>query len=421
MMRILIASTHRTLVGGVEKYLQALIPGLLDRGHDVGFLYEYTADPRMEQMFQPPAPIRTWCVAELGVATALRSIAEWRPDVVYCHGLDGAESVAIESALLDRYPVVLYVHNYDRTCATGRKCFSFPQIQSCTRRLGPACLLLHYPRRCGGLHPGIMWKRYRRHTQLNARLPDHRAILVASSHMHAELLRNGARPETLHLAPLPTTDVVPQTTPPRPKSFTGRILFVGRLTDVKGAGHLILAIPRAAEKLGRPLTLTIAGDGAEGPRLQEMSARLGVAVEFAGWVQTPEKLNLMRQSDLLAVPSLWPEPFGLVGIEAGCVGLPAAAYAIGGIQDWLLPAETGESAPSDPPTVDGLAEAIVRALASPEHYARLCHGAWQFARRFTLENHLAQLEPILQVRSPGLESSPSAASPQPTLVTPHHE
>jgi glycosyltransferase involved in cell wall biosynthesis len=415
MMRILIASAHRNLIGGVEKYLQALIPGLLDRGHDVGFLYEYPADPAKEQVHPPATPLRTWCVAELGVPAVLNSVAQWRPDIVYCHGLDGAESVSLESALLDRYPGVLYVHNYDRTCATGRKCFSFPKIQACTRQLGPACLLLHYPRRCGGLHPGTMWRRYQRHTQLNSRLPDHRAILVASSHMHAELQRNGAKPETLHLVPLPTTDVVPQPTLPRPKSFTGRILFVGRLTDVKGADHLIQAIPKAAEKLGRPLTLTIAGDGAEGPKLREMSARLGVAVEFAGWVQTPEKLNLMRQSDLLAVPSLWPEPFGLVGIEAGCVGLPAAAYAIGGIQDWLLPGETGESAPSDPPTVEGLAEAIVRALASPEHYARLCRGAWQFAQRFSLENHLAQLEPIL-----GVESS-LQPTPRPTSVAMHHE
>jgi glycosyltransferase involved in cell wall biosynthesis len=210
---------------------------------------------------------------------------------------------------------------------------------------------------------------------------------------------------------LPTTDVVPQAAPPRPKSFTGRILFVGRLTDVKGADYLIQAIPKAAEKLGRPLTLTIAGDGAEGPKLREMSARLGAAVEFRGWVQTPEKLKLMRQSDLLAVPSLWPEPFGLVGIEAGCVGLPGAGYAIGGIQDWLVPGETGESAPGNPPTVDGLAEAMARALASPEHYARLSQGAWKLAQRYSLENHLAQLEPILGVES----------SLQPTPVATHHE
>jgi glycosyltransferase involved in cell wall biosynthesis len=104
----------------------------------------------------------------------------------------------------------------------------------------------------------------------------------------------------------------------------------------------------------------------------------------------------MRQADLLAVPSVWPEPFGLVGIEAGSIGLPAVAYAVGGIPDWLLPGQSGEVAAADPPTVDGLADAIVRALADPGHYANLCRGAWEVAQRFTLDTHIAKLVPILE-------------------------
>ena len=103
----------------------------------------------------------------------------------------------------------------------------------------------------------------------------------------------------------------------------------------------------------------------------------------------------MRQADLLAVPSLWPEPFGLVGIEAGCFGLPAVGYAVGGIPDWLIPGQTGELAPGDPPTVEGLAEAMARALADPEHHARLSRGAWELSKQFDTPRHLAMLEPIL--------------------------
>jgi glycosyltransferase involved in cell wall biosynthesis len=111
---------------------------------------------------------------------------------------------------------------------------------------------------------------------------------------------------------------------------------------------------------------------------------------------------------------LWPEPFGLVGIEAGCLGVPAVGYAVGGIPDWLIAGESGELAPGDPPTVDGLAEAMVRALASPEHYARLCQGAWKLAQRFTLESHLDQLEPILL--EPGL-LEPNVSEPKPGVGT----
>jgi glycosyltransferase involved in cell wall biosynthesis len=230
------------------------------------------------------------------------------------------------------------------------------------------------------------------------RLSDHQAILVASTHMHREIGCHGISGDKLHLAPLPNTDVSPEPAPPASKRLTGNILFVGRLTDVKGVHYLIQAIPKAASRLNQPIRLTVAGDGPEQPRLQHLADRLGVAVEFAGWVQTQQKADLMRQADLLAVPSLWPEPFGLVGIEAGCLGLPAVGYASGGIPDWLVGGESGELAPCDPPTVDGLSEAIVRAFASPEHHAELCLGAWKLAQRFTLENHFAQLEPLLGIQ-----------------------
>jgi glycosyltransferase involved in cell wall biosynthesis len=396
-MRVLIATAHRNLVGGVEKYLHAVIPGLLDRGHDLGLLYEYPSDAKWERIDPADGSLSTWCLAEAGHQTALRSVAEWKPDIVYSQGLAGPQSVTVENALLDAFPVVLYVHNYDRTCASGRKCYGFPQPKTCTRQLGPMCLVLHYPRRCGGLNPVHMWNQYQRHTQLNARLSDHQAILVASTHMHREIERHGINSDKLHLVPLPNTEVSPGPIPPGPKYMTGNILFVGRLTDIKGVHYLIQAIPKAASKLNRPLRLTVAGDGPEQSRLQNLADRLGVSVEFVGWVQTPQKADLMRHADLLAVPSLWPEPFGLVGIEAGCLGLPAVGYANGGIPDWLVSGETGELAPSDPPTVDGLSDAIVRALASGEHHARLCLGAWKLAQRFTLEKHLAQLEPLLGI------------------------
>ena len=105
---------------------------------------------------------------------------------------------------------------------------------------------------------------------------------------------------------------------------------------------------------------------------------------------------MMREADVLAVPSVWPEPFGLVGIEAGCVGLPAAAFDVGGVRDWVRPGESGELAPGDPPTADGLVQAIVRALADPAHLNRLRVGAWEVVRGFGRERHVEGLQRILE-------------------------
>src|SRR5579872_2422408 len=213
-MRILLVSAHRNLVGGVEKYLQALMPGLRDRGHELALLYEYPLTPGRETIDPTPALSRYWCLDECHATAALESIAQWNPDVVYYHGFDHADSMGVEDALLSAYPVALYVHNYDRTCGTGQKCFMFPQPEVCSRQIGPMCLLLHYPRRCGGLHPGVMWRRYRRHAALNARLTGYPAVLVASSHMQREMAASRVRPDRLHLLPLPATDASMDLVPP---------------------------------------------------------------------------------------------------------------------------------------------------------------------------------------------------------------
>jgi len=391
-MRILIASTHRNLVGGVEKYLQSIIPVLLEHGHAIGLVHETPSDGSVERFEPSPPGLPAWCLAELGLEESLRSVAAWRPDVVYLQGL---ESLPLEQTLLERYPTVFYAHNYYGTCVTGRKCHTAPQPQPCSRKMGLACLVQYYPRRCGGLHPGTALRMYRNQSKRQSSLQRFRAILVASQHMYQEFERHGVRAEQLHLVRLPVVDCERGPDPPRPRVPGGNILLAGRLTDLKGGRFLLRALPLAAQQLGRRLKIVVAGDGSEREKLESLAQRLGLEAEFTGWVDRARTLSLMRRTDLLAVPSIWPEPFGLVGVEAASAGIPAVAYAVGGIPEWLLSGESGELAPANPPTVEGLADAIVRALADPEHYQRLCRGAWKNAGRFGLETHMAQLEPIL--------------------------
>jgi glycosyltransferase involved in cell wall biosynthesis len=397
-VRVLIATSHRGLLGGVEKYLQSVIPGLIQRGHSTGLLYEYPFNAAEEGIDSEAGRMPSWCSTELGADSVLRSLQTWAPDVVYSHGLDDTE---LERSLLDSYPAALYAHTYYGTCVSGRKCYSWPQLQPCSREFGATCLALYYPRRCGGLNARTMWQLYQLQSKRKSRLPDYQAVLVASRHMYREFEQHGVPTDRLHLVPLPTDGSLPGAVPPRapvttlPKALGYRILFVGRLIDVKGVNHLLRAMPLAADRLGRPLTLTIAGDGPERGKIEDTARRLGLTVEFTGWVDSQQRSDLMRQADLVAVPSLWPEPFGMVGIEAGSFGVPAVGFAVGGIPDWLIPGQSGELAPGDPPAVEGLAEALVRAFADPEHYQKLRVGAWEMAKQFGRERHIAQLEQIL--------------------------
>ncbi len=390
-MKILIASGHRNIVGGVEKYLQSAIPALSRADHDVAFVYEKPSCAAQETIDAPEQHLPAWCLPDRGLESVLHAVEKWGPDLVYSQGI---ESDALESALLSRYPTILYAHNYYGTCVSGRKCHSFPSIRPCNRVFGPACLGLYYPRRCGGLNPATMLQLFRRQSRLHARLTEFEAILVASQSMLAEYQHHGIEVGRLEYAPLPVEGGLSTRKRPLRESTRNKLLFLGRLSDLKGADYLIRAVALASATLGRSLELTIAGDGPQRAALEMLARRLSVRANFTGWVAADKKEQLLLNSDLLAVPSLWPEPFGLVGSEAARFGVPAVGYDVGGIGDWLRPGVTGELAPGNPPTVDGLAAAIDRALSDPEHYRALCENAAQMISQPTLNEHVRQLENI---------------------------
>jgi glycosyltransferase involved in cell wall biosynthesis len=257
------------------------------------------------------------------------------------------------------------------------------------------CLLLHLPLRCGGLNPVTTINGYRVQLRRKNILKRHAAVLVANSHMRREFAQNGVDPGKIHVVPLPLDEFNSQLKAPTPKKPSGKLLFMGRLTDLKGVHYLLRAISVAQTKLSFQLALTVAGEGPEEEQLRKAASQMNLKVNFAGWVGQKDLPGLLAQSDLLAVPSVWPEPFGLVGLEAASNGVPAVAFDVGGISSWLKAGVSGELAPGDPPRIDGLADAIVLALSDPNHYNHLRQGAWSFARQFAANHHVQKLESIM--------------------------
>ena len=394
-MRVLIAASHRNIVGGLEKYLQTLIPGLVKRGHLPGLLYENAFEAGREAIDSPAIPLDSACVSDQGLPAVIEWAKEWRPDIVYSHGTESA----LEEALLNTFPSVLYIHTYRGMCISERKCHAYPNVRPCSRPLGAGCLALYLPRRCGGLSPLTMWREYGLQTERRNRFSKYRAILTNSTHMRRELENNGVESGRVSVLRLPLAELAGGALP-RSRPFpASEILFVGRLSNVKGADYLLRAMPEAEARLGRKLRLTVAGEGPDRQKLQELARARSINAEFVGWVSSQRRDELMRNAHLLAAPSLWPEPFGLIGIEAGRFGLPAVGYEVGGIPDWLIPGVSGELAGGNPPTVSGLADAIVRAIQDPAHYQKLSEGASQVAERYSLDDHVLQLETILSAHS----------------------
>jgi glycosyltransferase involved in cell wall biosynthesis len=394
-VRIAVLSETSEPVGGLATYLRSVIPSLAAHGHEIGFWHALGPRPDAGLLALPQNSM-SWSAATLGVETALQELRAWQPDVLFAHGLSNP---AVEARTLEIAPGVFVAHAYYGTCISGAKSFKFPTTTPCERTFGWPCVANFYPRRCGGWSPITMAREFRRQSDRLVLLAKYRAIVTLSSHMQQEYERHGLRATWIKgaLAPPPTTDIAVA----RAADREWRLLFVGRMDDLKGGRFLIDALPRAAQELKRPLSLTFAGDGPARPSWLAHAAavtsrRPQLHVEFVGWLARDDVGRRMAAADLLVLPSVWPEPFGLVGLEAARHGLPVAAFDVGGISDWLRPGLNGQLAPGDPPTPQGLADAIVSCLRDPEKLARLRAGAASVTMEFVPEAHVCALLHTLQ-------------------------
>jgi glycosyltransferase involved in cell wall biosynthesis len=417
-MRIAIANAHHARIGGAETYLDTVIPALAAAGHQIAFFSELDA-PQGVQQIRLPAGTPAWCASETGMPRAFAALESWHPDIIYVHGMHDLPAAA---RILEIAPTVLFAHGYYGTCISGKKMFSAPRVRPCARRFGWRCLIQYYPNRCGGLSPLRMWSDYQKQSARLGLMGRYAAILAASAHMRAELMRHGLAPERVHAVRLPLApDRFPQSSPAATAHLTTakarelRLLFVGRMTGLKGGPIMLDALALAAASLGRPLKVSFVGDGPDRMHWEQKSRRLQAAntnlsIEFSGWSNSVSLENLTLESDLLVLPSTWPEPFGLVGPEAGLRGLPAAAFAVGGIPEWLHDGINGRLAPGDPPSAAGLARAIVECVRDPAELARLSNGARESSMRFNLDAHidalLAIFEKIISVNAAAAASAP---------------
>ncbi|HZB24776.1 MAG TPA: glycosyltransferase family 4 protein [Vicinamibacterales bacterium] len=367
-MRILVATWTARQVGGAETYLARTLAALVAAGHDVMLCCE-TDEPDDRPRFAVPAEVETLRSLASSPAVTMARLAEWQPEVVYVHGL---ADPAVEEQLQALAPAVLFAHGYYGTCISGEKAQRFPIIRPCARQFGPACLALYYPRRCGGLRPSTFARDYRRQRSRQRLLRRYAAVLTHSEHMREEFVRHGAAGGRVVncsiTAPVATTPQ-PQPSPAPPDRVrVPHLVFAGRMDPLKGGEELLRATVLAHQELGSGLRVTLAGDGIERVRWERVAWEVGarherLSIHFTGWLGPAGVARLLATADILVMPSLWPEPFGLIGQEANRQGVPVVAYATGGIPEWLTDGVNGCLAPGDPPTVEGLAHAIVRCLS----------------------------------------------------------
>src|ERR1019366_9543969 len=184
---------------------------------------------------------------------------------------------------------------------------------------------------------------------------------------------------------------VPLFTTTTPKLGSGhssrrRVVFAGRVVAAKGLDTLIRAVREVEGEF------VICGDGWQLESMRQLARRLGLQerIRFKGWLPAELLAEELAEASVVVVPSLWPEPFGLVGIEAFSAGRPVIASATGGIGDWLEDGVSGLSFPAG--DASALARALNELLADPERQSAMgMAGQKVVAARFSAKRHVEAL------------------------------
>jgi len=140
------------------------------------------------------------------------------------------------------------------------------------------------------------------------------------------------------------------------------ILFSGKLSPRKAPDLLLRAVRSLPSEIRSRLAVVFLGSGELQSALEQMAAASpAVGARFLGFQNQTQLSPYYHAADLLALPSLYSETWGLVVNEALHHGLPCVVSdAVGCAPDLIEPGGTGEVAATG--SVESLAAALHRAL-----------------------------------------------------------
>ena len=324
-MKLLIYSHYfAPNIGGVETVVRTLSEGLAEP-HLPGGTPEFeitivTQTPSGE--FQDAGlPFR---VVRQPTMLQLRQMVQ-QAEVVH---VAGAAISPIVMGLLAGKPVVVEHHGFQTICPTGQL-FQEPQNIPCPGHFmaghHAACL------KCSSKPQRIASFRLWFLTFVRRFLCQHVAVNITPTKWLATQLQ------------LPRTETVPHGLPGapliQPQAMAHAIpviVFVGRLVTTKGLGVLLQAAKILSEQ-NRQFELRIIGDGPERIPLKEFAHESGLdsRVRFLGRLPESQVLENLAQTDLVVVPSLGGEVFGMVVAENMLRGLTVVASDLGAFQEVL--------------------------------------------------------------------------------------
>jgi glycosyltransferase involved in cell wall biosynthesis len=156
----------------------------------------------------------------------------------------------------------------------------------------------------------------------------------------------------------PVTEPLKHVKPDPHEPYGDYVLYASGSNPVKGP-HLLLEAWREVSREFRDLKLYMVGCG--GSWVEKLAKKMSLRnVAFFGKLPSDEYYKLMYRARAVVMPSIWPEPFGRIPVEANRLGVPAVVSSAGGLPETIVDSATGYIFEAG--DVDDLVKKVVKVL-----------------------------------------------------------
>ena len=389
--------------GGTEEYIALLTGALCARGvrsHLVCGVVSGVVPSELESVHIVEGLASRQPRSGTGAAV-VEVIAELDPDVIYLHNVFDPAVVSAVAALAGRGMLIWYVHDHYLTCLSELRWRR--DLGSCPQRLGHDCLVAIGEGRCVLRDPdrSLDAADLEVRTTLSRSLEAADAVVVVSEYMRS--LLNDAEPHLdgrLHLLTRPIRNLGDRRLRERSQPADPAIVtYAGRITPEKGLAVVIEALGSITS--ASTVELRIAGvieDDSYWSHCQDnqsvaMTTNPRLTVTYLGHLDYDEIDEQFRQSDIVTIPSQWPEPLGAVALEAMAAGAAVIASNVGGLSNTLVHEHNGLHV--DPSDVAAWAMAIATLLEHPDRAHRLGQQAHRDLAGVAIGDHLRDLDHLV--------------------------
>ncbi|HRN69630.1 MAG TPA: glycosyltransferase family 4 protein, partial [Candidatus Woesebacteria bacterium] len=156
---------------------------------------------------------------------------------------------------------------------------------------------------------------------------------------------------------------------------------------------LLKAMSQVIKKFPQ-IELILVGDGPDKQFFFDLIKKLGIVsnVKFTGNVTKNKILQFYSNSTIVVVPSIYPDNFPTVCIEAMSVGRPLIGTRMGGIQELIDDGETGYLV--SPKNEYTIADTIIKLLSNKSLLNRFSSNSIKKSTKYSLEEHIKKIEKL---------------------------